>query len=287
VIPEHTQPSTALTRMVDLTDLGDDVFEGTPVPMLRGSMFGGQILGQCWTAAHESALGHPWPVSLHAFFVSAPDPSSVVTYTVERQRESRRYAWRRVVGVQHGSVVVDALVALSALPPTAFETALPPGIRGPDELDPPDLVAGRDPEVVGDYFDHVSMGVLDVRYVDGPPPVRIRDRDLAAEQWLWVRPLSPVAGAEVGAVLALLSDVNLLATPLMTMGELGDGVTTYAASFDHDLRFYAAPAEVDWLLFHQEAVVVAGSTVESRARVLAPDGTLVLTVTQQGLVLRR
>jgi acyl-CoA thioesterase-2 len=275
--------------MVDVTSLGNDVFEGTPVPMRRGSMFGGQILGQCWAAARESAPGHPWPVSQHAFFVSAPDPETVVRYTVQRQRESRRYAWRRVVGVQHGSVVVDALVALSAVAPTTVQAVLPLEVRGPDELDPPDIVTGRDPVGVGDYFDHVTMGVIDVRYVEGAPPTRIRDRDLAPEQWFWVRPLAPVRGDRggVGAVLALLSDVNLLATPLMTIGELGDGVTTYAASFDHVLRFYDAPAEVDWLLFHQEAVAVAGSTVESRARVVAPDGTLVLTVSQQGLVLRR
>jgi acyl-CoA thioesterase-2 len=87
-------------------------------------------------------------------------------------------------------------------------------------------------------------------------------------------------------VLAYLSDVNMLATPLLAVGELGDGVRSYAASFDHTLRFYSPAEDLDWLVYRQRSSAVAGSTLEAEGRLATRDGRLLFTASQQGLLFK-
>jgi acyl-CoA thioesterase-2 len=131
------------------------------------------------------------------------------------------------------------------------------------------------------------MGVLDVRFVEGSPARRLALGDREPRQQFWVRPagVHRWRPAEVTAALAMLSDVNMLAMPLLAIGALGDGRGAQALSFDHTLRFYAPLDDVGWLLIRQESVIIAGSTVEARAAAYAPDGRVIFTANQQGVVL--
>jgi acyl-CoA thioesterase-2 len=267
---------------------GDGAFVGTtPARMLRGSMFGGQILGQCMAAALATVPGESWPVSLQLYFIAAPDPDIDVVYRVSRRRDGGRYAWRHIVATQGEAVVLDAIAAFTHRAHRDVGSPHRPALPGPGALDAADVMVARHPRVIGNYLEHVTMGLLDVRYIQGPPPLRIEAGDLDPRQQFWVRPLG-VRGfgpRVMPAVLAFLSDVNMLAMPFLAQRELGDGVRTYAASFDHSLRFYSPLDDLDWLIFHQESVVVAGTTVESRGRAETADGRLVFTVSQQGLML--
>lgn len=286
--PGSSAHLSSVADLVSVARVGSRHFTGQPVAMLRGSMFGGQILGQCWSAAAATAAQHRWPVSMQVYFITAPDPTQRIDYEVDVRRDGRRYAWRRVVGSQRGAVVVEAMAALGARSGPATNSEQRTAVD-PEDLPSAQEVTALDPDVVGDYFEHVTMGVLDVRYVEGAPPLRIRRGDRELSQRFWVRPEPCGASgiAEVGAVLAFLSDVNLLATPLLALGELGDGQTSYAASFDHAVRFYSPMREVDWLLVRQESVVVSGTRVESRGSAVNRAGDLVFTVSQGGLVFRR
>jgi acyl-CoA thioesterase II len=110
--------------------------------------------------------------------------------------------------------------------------------------------------------------------------------DREPRQQFWVRPVGVARWRppEVTAALAMLSDVNMLSMPLLAIGALGDGRGAQALSFDHNLRFYAPLDEIGWLLVRQESIIVAGSTVEARAAAYAPDGRVVFTASQQGVV---
>jgi acyl-CoA thioesterase-2 len=250
-------------------------------------MFGGQIVGQCFSAAAATVESHSWPVSMHLYFIAAPSVDAEVTYRVESRRDGGRYAWRNVVGTQGGRVVLEAVAAFTSRSGAAVTPGIPFGTPDPETLPSPEEVVARQADVVGNYLDHVTMGVLDVRWVEEAPPIRIARGDAEPSQRFWLR----AAGSrsctplEIAAALAYYSDVNLLAMPLLSRGELGDGVRTYAASFDHNLRFYSPLDELDWLLYRQESVVVTGSTMESSGAALTRDGRLAFTVNQQGLAL--
>jgi acyl-CoA thioesterase-2 len=277
----------AVGDLVAVTRIAPGVFTGRPVPVLRGSMFGGQLVGQCLSAAAATVSRHRWPVSMHLYFISAPTMDADIVYRVEKRRDGGRYAWRSVVGTHGDRVVLEAIVSFASQPPGTVTPGLPPGTPGPEDLPAPDEVVSRSADLVGDYLEHVTMGCLDVRWVEGAPPLRIARGDDDPRQRFWLRSagkLRPTA-LETASVLAFYSDVNLLAMPLLGHGELGDGGRTYAVSVDHSLRFYSPLDELDWMLYSQESVVVSGTTMESRGSLLTRDGRLALTVAQQGLSL--
>jgi acyl-CoA thioesterase-2 len=262
-------------------------FTGRPVPTLRGTMFGGQIIGQCMAAALGTVVRHPWPVSLQLYFIAAPEPDTDIVYQVAKRRDGGRYAWRHVLATQHDEVVVEAIAAFSSRPAEGAEPPRPLGVPLPDDRDGPAWQDRARLEREEAYFGHLTMGVLDVRFVSGSPARRLSAGDREPRQQFWVRPvgISRWGPREVTAALAMLSDVNMLAMPLLAIGELGDGPGVYAMSFDHNLRFYSPLDELGWLLFRQESVVIAGTTVEARGVLYAPDGRVVFTVNQQGVVL--
>jgi acyl-CoA thioesterase-2 len=284
--PGACRPATVAERIA-VVPKGDSSFVGAPVPMLRGSMFGGQILGQCMSAAIATVAGQTWPASMQLYFVAAPDPDVDVVYRVSTTREGGRYSWRHIIASQGERIVADAMAAFARHAHGPVVVPVPAALRGPEEFRTPQDEWAHHSEVIGNYLDHVTMGVLDVRFVQGSPPLRISRGDREPRQQFWLRPVGQRAFArrEMAAVLAFLSDVNMLAMPLMSTGELGDGTRSYAASFDHTVRFYTPLDELDWLVFEQEAVLVSGSTMESRGRALTADGRLLFTVSQQGLVL--
>jgi acyl-CoA thioesterase II len=266
-----------------------DAFIGRPVPTLRGTMFGGQIIGQTLAAAIATVDRHPWPVSLQLYFIAAPEMDTDIVYRVERRRDGGRYAWRHVLATQGDRIVVEAIAAFGSRPVETGPAPHPLGVPIPADRDGSMAAATSDQARLDDYFRLLTMDMLDIRFVTGSPPRRISAGDLDPSQEFWVRPLG---GGEwnlrdVSAALALLSDVNMLAMPLLALGEVGDLTGTYALSFDHNLRFYSTQPELGWLLCRQESVVVAGTTVEARALVYAPDGRLVFTANQQGVVVAR
>jgi acyl-CoA thioesterase-2 len=280
------RPATIAERIA-VVPKGDDTFAGAPVRMLRGTMFGGQILGQCMSAAIATVAGETWPASLQLYFTAAPDPDVDVIYRVSTPREGGRYSWRHVIACQGERVVADAMAAFARQAHGPVAVPLPATLLEPTELRSPDAEVAHNGAVIGNYMDHVTMGVLDVRFVQGSPPVRIARGDREPRQRFWLRPNGQRAFAsrDMAAVLAFLSDVNMLAMPLMSTGELGDGTRSYAASFDHTVRFYSPIDELDWVVFEQEAVLVSGTTMESRGRALTADGRVLFTVGQQGLAL--
>jgi acyl-CoA thioesterase-2 len=285
VTAEFREASASVVERVRLDRVGPDTFVGRPTPTLRGTMFGGQIVGQCLAAAHATVDRHPWPVSLQLYFIAAPDPDLGVEYRVDRRRDGGRYAWRHLVACQNETVVVEAMAAFGARP-TEAPHPTPLGLPVPDQRDGPRWGNAPRLDRVDRYFDLLTMGMLDVRFADGSPARRLSHGDCDPRHEFWVRPhgVSSWTPREVGAALALLSDVAMLAMPLLAMGELGDRADRYAMSFDHNLRFYATQPEIGWLLVRQESVV-AGSTLEARAAAYAPDGRLVFTANQQGVVL--
>jgi acyl-CoA thioesterase II len=285
-LDEAPADADTVARRLALTAVGPATFSGRPVPTLRGTVFGGQILGQCLAAALGTVGRYPWPVSLQAYFIAAPVPGTDLVYQVTTRRDGGRYAWRHILATQNDVVVAEALAAFGSRPAESARPPRPLGVPLPGQPDGPGGPGAAGADRVLAYLGHVTMGVLDVRFVGGSPARRLGLGDREPRQQFWVRPVGVPRWRppEVTAALAMLSDVNMLAMPLLAIGALGDGRGAQALSFDHNLRFYAPLDEVGWLLVRQESVIIAGSTVEARAAAYAPDGRVIFTATQQGVV---
>lgn len=283
-----TTTGPTVADLVAVERCGGQSFVGTPTATARASVFGGQLAGQTMSAAAATVDDrYPWPTSLQLYFISAPDPTLVIHYDVTVRRNGGRFGWRNVVARQGDRVVVDALVAFQSTPAPPAPCKLADEVPGPEELLPPHKLELLHGELVGHYFQRLGTDQMDTRFVQGPPPLRLARGDTAPRHQLWVRPLGlgAMSPKEVGCCLAYLSDVTVLATPMISIGRLGDGRTDFASSFDHSLRFYSGLEEIPWLIYDQSSATVAGLTLEAHGRMATRDGRLVASVTQQGVLM--
>lgn len=100
-----------LYETLKVIEVSPDVFvqpaETLFVYPYRTSVFGGQIIGSAIYAAEKTLIrDHPLH-SLHAYFLSAADNSSAITYTVKRLREGHSFQARSVTAVQDDRIVFE------------------------------------------------------------------------------------------------------------------------------------------------------------------------------------
>src|ERR1700710_3080723 len=74
-------------------------------------VFGGQVVAQALVAASRTVPDSRPPHSLHAYFLLGGDPNAPIDYAVERIRDGRSFATRRVVAEQHGRAIFTMSVS--------------------------------------------------------------------------------------------------------------------------------------------------------------------------------
>jgi acyl-CoA thioesterase-2 len=82
-----------------------DVFVGQGPAYPWGGLYGGQILAQALRAACHTVAGELAPHSLHGYFLRAGTMQRPVRLEVERLRDGRSFATRRVVASQDGAPI--------------------------------------------------------------------------------------------------------------------------------------------------------------------------------------
>ena len=73
-------------------------------------VFGGQVIGQALVAAARTVEGRD-AHSLHAYFMRPGDPAVPIIYEVDRIRDGKSFATRRVVAIQHGEAIFSMSVS--------------------------------------------------------------------------------------------------------------------------------------------------------------------------------
>ena len=129
-----------LLEILDLTQIERNLFLGDNESRGGFRLFGGQVLAQATMAAYrtvEQLSVH----SLHAYFLRGGKAERPVLYEVERIRDGRSFATRRVVAVQGGDAIFNMDVSFQ-VDETGFEHAHPiPNVPPPEELEDDAAVA--------------------------------------------------------------------------------------------------------------------------------------------------
>jgi len=103
----HAGSQAALDQLIDILDLEEldlNLFRGRSPQEDTQRVFGGQVAGQALVAAGRTIEGRRVH-SLHAYFLRAGDPRVPIIYQVDRLRDGRSFATRRVTGIQHGRAI--------------------------------------------------------------------------------------------------------------------------------------------------------------------------------------
>lgn len=273
-----------LVALLDLERIEDDIFRGVSPPESPVRVFGGQVAGQALVAAGRTVPPERGVHSLHAYFIRPGDPRVPIVYEVDRIRDGRSFATRRVVAIQHGEAIFS-LAASFQLPEQGLEHAdVMPEVADPEQLDDLQTWARR----AGDARPSITRIPLpfDLRYAT--PPVWSRAQDDASSgrhQRLWLRadgvlPDDPLVHL---CVLAYASDLTLLWSAIA--GHDHDlNQNLMAASLDHAMWFHRPFRADEWVLYDCTSPSAVGGRGMATGRFFSRDGRLIASVVQEGLI---
>ena len=121
--------------MFELSSHGTDVYVGAGPQYPWGGLYGGQIVAQALRAATLSVDDGLLPHSIRAYFIRRGDHHEPVRYEVDRIRNGRSFATRRVVARQAIGAILNAESSFQRDEPAAHVQSVEmPEVPGPEEL---------------------------------------------------------------------------------------------------------------------------------------------------------
>ena len=279
--------------MFELSAHGPDVHVGIGPQYPWGGLYGGQIVAQALRAATLSVDDGLEPHSIRAYFIRRGDASEPVRYEVDRIRNGRSFATRRVVARQAVGAILNAESSFQR-PEASVELQT---VEMPD-VPPPDAL---EQESWSPAFERAVV-----------PPDRVIDsrRDGAGRAVAWMKvtepigdPANPAAQLLHRCWLAFVSDDlptdAVYQTHPMSQrtvhttnpgdndggsGDGGSGDHMFAASLDHTVWFHRDLAADHWHLHDFSCLHFVGGRGLALGHIFSPEGVHVATVAQEVLM---
>jgi acyl-CoA thioesterase-2 len=275
--------AAGLVALLDLEHIDDTLFRGQQSKTDRQRVFGGQVAAQALVAATRTVDAEFAVHSLHSYFLLPGDTAVPIVYDVERLRDGRSFATRRVVARQHGRPIYFQTASFQRQEEGFEHQDRMPDVPEPAEgLDMVDLMR-RSGNADADALAK-EWAALEARYVGNSrfnlPP----DPDHPSRARMWIR-----VGEGLGddlqvhrAAFTYASDIGLLGAALAAHDVTPADVQM--ASLDHTIWFHRPFRADDWWLYDMQSPSAQGARGLALARVYAPDGRLVATAAQEGLI---
>lgn len=126
--------TTTLERLLDVEALEVDLFRGASPPTKLQQVFGGQVAAQALVASTRTVEPRMSVHSLHGYFLRPARAEKPVVYRVERIRDGRSFATRRVTGIQSGEVIFTMSSSFQISEEGLEHQDPMPPVPGPDAL---------------------------------------------------------------------------------------------------------------------------------------------------------
>ncbi len=261
------QNALGFGALFDLQRAEADVWTVPNPPVSRPTVFGGQVAAQAVLAASGTVEPDQRVHSLHAYFLRGGLPGRPMTVAVERTRDGRSFATRRVEAIQDDVVVCSAMLSFHRQEPS-FDL-----LPGMPEVPPPDSCAQMN-------SDQSSEAAVELRAI----PPGLGDSPLG-ELRVWVRAAEPLAGAPSLDAAALVFMSDLKTGNSIGVGLGGMSGISMVSSLDHAFWLHR-PAPADrWLLMSVRTQAFAHARGLVLGMLHSEDGDAVATFAQE-LVLR-
>ena len=279
-----------LIGILDLEELDLNLFRGRSPQNGWQRVYGGQVIGQALVAAVRTVEPDRLAHSMHAYFLLPGDPKVPIIYDVDRMRDGKSFATRRVTARQHGHPIFSMLVSFHTHEEGLTHQAQMPDVPPPEQLPTEKEVRAKYlpllPEAVRRYYERerpIEMRPVEVdRYTGKKYP------DGRFHVWIKINGRLPDELSLHQCALAYASDMTLLDASLTPHGRTLFEKEFMAASLDHALWLHRPFRADEWLLYAQDTPSLQGSRGFARGLIFTQDGALVASVAQEGLVrLRR
>ncbi|MFC7503338.1 acyl-CoA thioesterase [Nocardioides sp. CPCC 206347] len=271
-----------LVALLDLEQLDTDLFRGTQPETIRQRVYGGQVAAQALIAASRTVPEGFHVHSLHSYFLLAGDYNVPIIYDVERIRDGKSFATRRVLARQHGRPIYYQSLSFQKLEEGLEHQDVMPEVKGPDEgLNLMDLMKERG----NDDGLSTEWAALDVRWLGNSSYGLDPDPMHPSRTQVWIRVDGRLTDdpMEHLATFTYASDVSLLGATLAAHPDNGPD-KVQMASLDHTIWFHRPFRADEWWLYDQQSPSASGGRGLALGRIFTQDGTLVATVAQEGLI---
>ena len=277
-----TQALDELISILDLEQIEVNIFRGHSPDDKRNRVFGGQVAAQALTAAGRTvSIGNVH--SLHSYFLRPGDVNIPILFEVDRIRDGKSFMTRRVVAIQNGEPIFNLSASFHKDEPGVSHQVSMPDV--PDPLTLPTLRERVAPWAaqLGDW--NLRLRPLDQRYID-PPNMEMYDEPREPRQRVWLKadgklPNDPLLHA---CVVTYASDMTLLESAMMPHKFSWIDGNLMIASIDHVMWFHRPIKADQWFLYDQDSPTAAGARAFARGQIFSYDGTLAVSVAQEGLL---
>jgi acyl-CoA thioesterase-2 len=274
-----------LHKLMTLERLDNNLYRGQSQDIGSPNIYGGQVLGQALYAASQTVEGRDVH-SLHAYFLRPGDKTAPVVYEVERIRDGRSYATRRIVAIQRGRPIFNMSASFKVEEEGIEHQCAMPEVPGPDDLPNITQLARQtladNPEKLNRFLQWPRP--IELRPVNPTHPLDPEPVPPMREIWLRADGILPDDPALHRVMLAYISDYSLLATALLPHALTFSQGTVRAASLDHAMWFHRDFRIDDWLLYSMDSPSTSHGRGFSRGNIFTRAGKLVASVAQEGMI---
>lgn len=272
-----------LLKVLALEPAGEDSFTGINMHPKGFRVYGGQVLAQAISAAHQTVDPERVIHSQHAYFLRQGKPDRPIEYTVERARDGGSFSSRRVVASQDGKAVLVSSMSFQ-LPCEGFDyQPEAPAVTPPEAL-PTERQRAMEAGDFNEDFMITTGEDIDVRMVE--PVDWSNPEQRKGELHSWTKTTGPLPDTPTlhREMLAYISDNMLLDAGLIQHGRSYNDPDLQVASLDHAIWFHDDFRADQWLLQHAELERNSGGRTLIRGRFFTREGRHVATTIQQGLM---
>jgi acyl-CoA thioesterase-2 len=252
-------PDLTVLDLLSLEEIDRDLYRATSVFNDPFPLYGGQVAAQALRAAGLTVPAGSYPHSLHGYYLRSGDAARPTIFRVERDRDGRSYAARRVVALQGGEVIFNMSASFHTEEDgVEADIVPPPDVPGPDGL--PGAALPR-------------LFSLEGRL---PPP------PFPGAEWptrFWARstltlPDDPLVHA---CVLTYLSDIST------GLSAYHDDKSASGSSLDHAVWFHRKVRMDDWVLMDLVPHSISGGRGFYSGTIRSADGSLAASLAQEAL----
>ena len=264
-----------LAEILHLEPHGPDTFVGTGPRYPWGGLYGGQIVAQALIAAAATVEDELEVHSLRAYFIRRGDHDEPVRYEVDRIRNGRSFATRRVVARQAVGAILNLEASFHRSEPSATVDA----VHAEAGISPPTSLTSTS---WSPAFDRAFLPAHEL-----PAARRVGAGRAAA--WLRVSDAIPTHQLAHRAALAFMSD-DLPTDAVIRAHPVGDEPedvrerVLFTASLDHTIWFHRDVRADEWHLHDFTCHGFVGGRGLSIGHVFGADGAHIATVAQEVLL---
>jgi len=278
-------PLETLLHHLDLEPLDRNLWRGFTPRTGRTRVYGGQVIAQALVAAIRTVEQRACH-SLHGYFMLPGDPALPILFEVDRIRDGRSFATRRVRAIQNGAAIFAMMASFHAEEAGLHHQMPMPEVALPDQLPDDEAIRERYVPLLSENRQAYWRAKRPIEVRPADPDAYFLRKPGEARHHIWFRaserlPDDPMVHT---AILAYASDMTILDSAAVPHGKSVADADIQAASLDHALWFHESFRADDWLLYSQDSPWSGHARGLGRGLIYRQDGRLVATVMQEGLI---